>query len=132
MTVLPDRAPYPVGAAAGGAAGDFELAVDGHRMRIAAALRALAVVGRTRNDIAIAPRRRVPPRHRRPRRAAFQRLDLRLIGKPPVVVVERAADFAADQPGEFGIGQGVGGGGAVTRPVSAGAIGGWALTGAAF
>src|ERR1700754_1635331 len=94
---LPDRAPDPVGAAAGGATGDFELAVDGHRMRIAPALRALAVIGRTRNDIAVAARGRVPPRHRRPGRAAFQRLDLGLISEPPVVVIERGADLAADQ-----------------------------------
>src|SRR3954451_9013225 len=92
-STLAARAPDPVGAAAGGAAGDFELAVDINRMRIAPALRALAVIGRTRNDIAVAARGRVPPRHRRPGRAAFQRLDLGLIGEPPVVVIERGPDL---------------------------------------
>src|SRR5258707_336454 len=102
-------------------------------MRIAPALRALAVIGRTRNDIAIAARDRGPPRHRRPRRAAFQRLDLRLIGKAPVVVIERGADPGADQPAELGIGQGVGRSGAIarSRPVSAEGIGGWTLARAA-
>src|SRR5947209_15512763 len=98
-------------------------------MRITAALGALAVIGRPRNDVAVPPGSGVAPWHRRPRRAGFQRLDLRLIGKFPVVLGERGTDLAADQPAELDIGQRGGGGGGITGSFAAAQRGG-ALAGA--
>src|SRR5262245_12518610 len=96
------RAPGAVRVAAGIALRDLRPAVDIDRVGILPALQPVRVVGRARNDRAVTAGIRILPPDRRTRPSALQRLHLRGIGAPLVLVVHAGADAIADQPAERG------------------------------
>src|SRR6266566_4906188 len=91
------RGPGAVRIAASVAASDLRLAVDIDGVRIGPALQSVGLIGGTRNHRSITTGIRILPRHRRTRLSAFERLHLRRIGAPLVVVVHAGADAIADQ-----------------------------------
>src|SRR5262249_10208447 len=93
-------APGAVRVAAGIALRDLRPAVDIDRVGILPALQPVRIVGRAGNDRAVAARIRILPADRRARPSALQRLHLRGIGTPLVLVVHAGADAILDQPAE--------------------------------
>src|SRR5215469_1110596 len=94
----PHRGPGSVRIATRIAAGDLWLAVDINGVSVRSALQPVGLIGRTRNHRSITTGIRILPRHGDARLSAFERLHLRRVRAPLVVVVHAGADAIADQP----------------------------------
>src|SRR5262249_29509425 len=79
------------------AACDLRLAVDIDGVSVWPALQSVGLIGGTRHHRSITTGIRILPRHRHPRLSGFERLHLRPIGAPLVIVVHAGADAIADQ-----------------------------------
>src|SRR5215467_4635753 len=93
----PHRGPGSVRIAARVAAGDLRLTVDIDGVSVRPALQSVGLIGRPRNHRSITTGIRILPRHGDARLSAFERLHLRRIRAPLVVVVHAGADAIADQ-----------------------------------
>src|SRR5437870_9980225 len=92
-----DRGPASVRVAAGGAAGVFGPAADVDRVAVLAAAQPAALVIWSGHDGPVIGGVIAAPTDRRTRRAAFQRLHLRRVGRLAVALVHGRPDGAAEQ-----------------------------------
>src|SRR5262245_17738755 len=100
------RSPRAVGMAAGRPARRLRLTIDIDGVSVLPTRHRIALIGRARNHGAIAAGIIVAPADRRSRRAAVERLHLRLVGASALLIVERGADAIADQPANRRAGDG--------------------------
>src|SRR5215216_5230588 len=92
------RGPGAVGVAAGGAAGNLRAAADIDRVAVFAAARPASFVIRPRNDRPIISRVIAAPADRRTWRTPLQCVHLGRVGALTILLVQRGADGAAEQP----------------------------------
>src|SRR5262249_58444643 len=93
------RGPRAVRIAASVAACDLRLAADVDGVGVRPALQSVGLIGGTRNHRSITTRIRILPRHRHTPLPAFERLHLRPIGAPLVVLLpSRAPSLAHPTP----------------------------------
>src|SRR5262249_29316457 len=93
----PHRRPGSVRIATSVAAGDLRLTIDIDGVSVRSALQPIRLIGRPRNHRSIATGIRILPRHGDARLSGFERLHLRRIRAPLVIVVHAGADAIADQ-----------------------------------
>src|SRR5262249_44468750 len=103
---LGDLGPGTVGIATGGPAHGLWATVNPDSMHKIATAVAAAVIVILGNDFAVAPIIRIAPTHRPARRASLPGIHFGLLGQLAIALVERAADFVADDAADHGAGDG--------------------------